>query len=321
MADGVAITAGAGTTIATDDCGVAGHAQIVKLGIATDGAATAIPADANGLLVKSATAANLNATVVQGTAANLNATVVGTGTLATQESGAALTALQLIDNLVLLEDAAHANGDPGVQLLAVRRDANTTLAVADNDYGPLQLNADGSLKVAITAGAGSGGTSLADDAAFTLATTSFTPVGGVFATDNVDAGDGGAFAMTAARALHVSVQGTATIAGAVTNAGTFAVQNTPVAASTATLANVAAATSSTTLQASNANRLGLRIFNDSTDTVYVKFGSAASATSFTYRLGAGEAVELPVAGSRYTGIVTGLWTGTNGSARMTELTA
>lgn len=50
MADGVAITAGSGTTILTDDTGATGHAQVVKLGISTDGSATLIPADAtNGI--------------------------------------------------------------------------------------------------------------------------------------------------------------------------------------------------------------------------------------------------------------------------------
>ena len=52
MADGVAITAGSGTTILTDDTGASGHAQVVKLGISTDGSATLIPADGtNGMLV------------------------------------------------------------------------------------------------------------------------------------------------------------------------------------------------------------------------------------------------------------------------------
>lgn len=45
MADGVAITAGSGTTILTDDTGAGGHAQIVKLAISTDGSGTLIPAD------------------------------------------------------------------------------------------------------------------------------------------------------------------------------------------------------------------------------------------------------------------------------------
>lgn len=50
MADGVAITAGSGTTILTDDTGAGGHAQVVKLAISTDGSGTLIPADAtNGI--------------------------------------------------------------------------------------------------------------------------------------------------------------------------------------------------------------------------------------------------------------------------------
>jgi len=52
MADGVAITAGTGTTILTDDTGAGGHAQVIKLAISTDASPTLIPADAtNGLLV------------------------------------------------------------------------------------------------------------------------------------------------------------------------------------------------------------------------------------------------------------------------------
>jgi hypothetical protein len=56
MADGVAITAGSGTTILTDDTGAGGHAQVVKLAIATDGSGTLIPADASGLQVQGAAA-------------------------------------------------------------------------------------------------------------------------------------------------------------------------------------------------------------------------------------------------------------------------
>lgn len=50
MADGIAITAGSGTTILTDDTGAGGHAQVMKLAISTDGSGTLIPADAtNGI--------------------------------------------------------------------------------------------------------------------------------------------------------------------------------------------------------------------------------------------------------------------------------
>src|SRR5574343_1108425 len=57
MADGVAITAGSGTTILTDDTGAGGHAQVVKLAISTDGSGTLIPATADGFLVAAAPAA------------------------------------------------------------------------------------------------------------------------------------------------------------------------------------------------------------------------------------------------------------------------
>lgn len=51
-----------------------------------------------------------------------------------------------------LEDEAHASGDPGIMSLAVRRDANTSLVSTDGDYAPLQVDADGQLKVVIPKG-------------------------------------------------------------------------------------------------------------------------------------------------------------------------
>jgi hypothetical protein len=50
MADNIDITAGSGTTIATDDC-TTGHVQVVKLAYGADGNRTQVPADADGLLV------------------------------------------------------------------------------------------------------------------------------------------------------------------------------------------------------------------------------------------------------------------------------
>lgn len=107
------------------------------------------------------------------------------------------------------EDAAHSSGDTGVMSLAVRRDANTTLVGADGDYAPLQVNADGSLKVAIISGAGSGGASATDDAAFSVGSGSGTPIMGLAdetGPDSVDEGDVGVVRMTLARALHVNLR-------------------------------------------------------------------------------------------------------------------
>lgn len=89
-------------------------------------------------------------------------------------------------------------------------------------------------------------------------------------------------------------------------------------AGTATLANVSASASSVTLIAANDFRKGAVIHNDSLNILYVKFGSTASATSYTYRLTSQATLELPV--MTYTGIITGIWTVATGAARTTELT-
>lgn len=94
----------------------------------------------------------------------------------------------------------------------------------------------------------------------------------------------------------------------------------PLLAATATLANVAGSASSVTLLAANVSRLGAVIMNDSTATLYVKYGATASSTSFTYLVAAGATLELPT-NAIYTGIITGIWTSATGNARITELTA
>jgi hypothetical protein len=113
LADGVSITAGAGTVILTDDTGAGGHAQVMKLAIATDGSGTLIPADAtNGLLVD---VARVQGTVTVGAHAVTNA-----GTFAVQVDGNALTALQLIDDPVFADDAAFTVGTSKVNAIGVQ---------------------------------------------------------------------------------------------------------------------------------------------------------------------------------------------------------
>jgi hypothetical protein len=143
---------------------------------------------------------------VSGTVTVGSHAVTNAGTFAVQVDGSALTSLQTIDDVVVAEDAAHGSGDKGVMALAVRRDANTTLADTTGDYAPLQVDANGSLKVAITAGAGSGGTASTDDGAFTAASGSGTPMMGFASSDAVDSGDVGVVAMTTARGLHVNLR-------------------------------------------------------------------------------------------------------------------
>jgi hypothetical protein len=121
MADNVAITAGSGTSIATDEItGTLEHAQIVKLGISTDGSRTIIPSDGtNGLTVNLGT--NNDVTVTNATAANLNCTEASAASI--------LTAVQLIDDPVLADEAAFTVGTSKVNVAGfLADDASADLA-------------------------------------------------------------------------------------------------------------------------------------------------------------------------------------------------
>lgn len=76
--------------------------------------------------------------------------VTNAGVFAVQVDGAALTALQLIDDPVAtLGTTTYTEASTkGNVIGAVRRDANTTLVDTTNEIAPLQVNATGELKVA-----------------------------------------------------------------------------------------------------------------------------------------------------------------------------
>ncbi len=86
--------------------------------------------------------------------------------------------------------------------------------------------------------------------------------------------------------------------------------------------SVVNAIATTSLLASNANRLGATIFNDDTAntgaTLRVKLGATASATSFTVAIAAQGYYEIPF---NYTGAIDGIASAATGNARITELTA
>lgn len=110
-------------------------------------------------------------------------------------------------NLGKAEDSAHTTGDVGVLALGVRQDADTSPVSASGDYhAPIFDNA-GNLKVAIKAGAGTGGFALADGATFTRATTSMNPAGAVVeaSVPTLTNGDAAALSMTTGGALRVAV--------------------------------------------------------------------------------------------------------------------
>jgi hypothetical protein len=135
MADNVAITAGAGTTVAADDIAGVMH-QRVKISQGADGSATDV-----------SSAAPLNVTLANGTVPSH--AVTNAGTFAVQVDGNALTALQLIDDTVatLGTTTYTETTTKGTIVGAVRRDADTTLVDTTNEVGPLQMDANGRLKV------------------------------------------------------------------------------------------------------------------------------------------------------------------------------
>ena len=88
--------------------------------------------------------------------------------------------------------------------------------------------------------------------------------------------------------------------------------------STTAVTNVAGSTSNVTLLASNANRLGASIYNDTNKDLYLKLGATASTSSFTVVVPRRGLYEVPFG---YPGIIDGLWaSGVSGAALVTENT-
>jgi hypothetical protein len=214
-----------GTTISVDDGAgslTVDNAALSVVGGGVEAAAVrvTIASDSTGLVSVDDNGGSLT---VDGTVAATQSGTWNIGSITTLPTLAAVTTVSTVTNVATIgtsvtpgtsaahlgkaEDAAHASGDTGVMALAVRRDADTTLADTTGDYAPLQVNAAGSLKVAITSGAGSGGTSIADGASFTRDTTSITPAGAVVESSapTLTNGDVAGLSMTTAGALRVSV--------------------------------------------------------------------------------------------------------------------
>lgn len=84
---------------------------------------------------------------------------------------------------------------------------------------------------------------------------------------------------------------------------------------TANTLSVAASASSTTLLPQVGTANGRAILNDSTAILYLKFGTVASATSYTVALAGGAYYEFPA--PVYCGPVDGVWASAAGAARIT----
>lgn len=82
---------------------------------------------------------------------------------------------------------------------------------------------------------------------------------------------------------------------------------------------VSASPTSVTILASNTFRRQAVIHNNSNGFLYLMYGTPASLSSFTWRLGPNSSQEMPQ--PVYTGIITGIWSaGSGGDAQVTEIT-
>lgn len=83
------------------------------------------------------------------------------------------------------------------------------------------------------------------------------------------------------------------------------------------LSNVSCSATSKMLIDANGSRRALYVFNDDTKTMYLKYGTTASSSSFTVKLAAGGYWEMPP--PVYPGRIDVIWDAAcTGSARVTE---
>ncbi|MBN3943501.1 hypothetical protein [Nostoc sp. NMS9] len=80
---------------------------------------------------------------------------------------------------------------------------------------------------------------------------------------------------------------------------------------------VASSVTSVTILASNSNRKGATIWNDSTANLFIEFGATATTSAFTAKLSADGYYEVPF---HYTGVISGIWSAANGNGLVRELT-
>lgn len=108
------------------------------------------------------------------------------------------------------------------------------------------------------------------------------------------------------------------VSGTVTaNAGSGTYSTKEVRSATGTTSSVSGSATNVTLLASNANRLGASVVNDSSAILYLKCGTTATSSDFTVKLYQDDYWEAPYG---YTGRIDAIWASATGAARITEFT-
>ena len=106
----------------------------------------------------------------------------------------------------------------------------------------------------------------------------------------------------------ITVDGTVAVSGTVTTKETRS--------ATPTQTSVSVTTASTSILASNANRLGATITNEGTAICYTKLGATASVTSYSIQIASGGYYEVPF---QYTGAIDGITSASTAQLRITEI--
>lgn len=153
MADNLTLNSGSGgSDLATDDVTGSGpHYQKIKLFSGADTSTTPVNVDngvaANAMRVTIASDSTGTVAVTNTGTFAVQAAATNAGTFVVQEDGAALTALQLIDDVVATDDTTtHATGTTkGVSIMAAA--TPTDGSVASNDIGSVAMSLDRRLHV------------------------------------------------------------------------------------------------------------------------------------------------------------------------------
>jgi len=116
--------------------------------------------------------------------------------------------------------------------------------------------------------------------------------------------------------LFLDSQGRLSTTSAPLSSTTDEVSTVSKPVSTSTGSNVNSSATSVTILASNTSRRAASIFNHSTQDLYIKEGTTASATDFLTIIPPNSLYELP--SPMYTGKIDGIWTAANGAARVVE---
>jgi len=179
------------------------------------------------------------------------------------------------------EDDAHASGDIGKFMLAVRNDVEGSMVSADGDYAPLQVDALGRLRVAADIDVVTGAEK-AEDAAhasgdigsFVLAVRQDT-----LANSVSDDGDYASFKVDAVGALYVNVASSSEL-----TVNDAALANTAIASAAATLA--VAGTAQDIIATPLASRKYLWIYNNDNRKMFVGQSGVTAANGFPISPGA-----------------------------------